>query len=145
MPKVRKPQAGETMIPPQLLDNQYVVRNNRKNLAFFQNMRDGFFRLKSAVTLGEARRCFVGRRKSSDGTPDPLLSPGRGVVREDNPQAGDDMELRNSVLDFDLVSRLRSSSIASTVERGLSTLRSTQTRLNSSGGRSSSSLRVPER
>ena len=60
-------------------------------------------------------------------------------------QAGDDMELRNSVLDFDLVSRLRSSSIASTVERGLSTLRRTQTRLNSSGGRSSSSLRVPER
>ena len=77
----------------------------------------------------------------------PMRRPrGKGVrCEKNNPQAGDDMELRNSVLDFDLVSRLRSSSIASTVERGLSTLRSTQTRLNSSGGRSSSSLRVPER
>jgi len=49
------------------------------------------------------------------------------------------------MLDFDFDSRLIKSSMASTVESGLSTLRSTQTRLNSSGGRSSSSLRVPER
>ena len=60
-------------------------------------------------------------------------------------QAGADIEPRNSRLDFDFDSRLIKSSMASTVERGLRTLRSTQTRLNSSGGRSSSSLRVPER
>src|SRR5207302_2565599 len=60
-------------------------------------------------------------------------------------QAGADIELRNSMLDFDFDSRLIKSSMASTVESGLRTLRSTQTRLNSSGGRSSSSLRVPER
>src|SRR5437867_6073570 len=60
-------------------------------------------------------------------------------------QAGADIELKNSMLDFDLDRRLINSSMASTVERGLSTLRSTHTRLNSSGGRSNSSLRVPER
>jgi len=60
-------------------------------------------------------------------------------------QAGADIELRNSILDFDFDSRLIKSSMASTVERGLRTLRSTQMRLNSSGGRSNSSLRVPER
>src|SRR5258708_40042911 len=60
-------------------------------------------------------------------------------------QAGADIELKNSMLDFDFDSRLINSSMASTVERGLRTLRSTQTRLNSSGGRSNSSLRVPER
>jgi len=60
-------------------------------------------------------------------------------------QAGADIELRNSMLDFDFDSRLIKSSMASTVERGLKTLRSTHTRLSSSGGRSSSSLRVPER
>ncbi len=60
-------------------------------------------------------------------------------------QAGADIELKNSILAFDFDSRLINNSMASTVERGLKTLRSTQTRLNSSGGRSSSSLRVPER
>ncbi len=60
-------------------------------------------------------------------------------------QVGADIELRNSMLAFDFDSRLINSSMASTVESGLSTLRSTQMRLNSSGGRSSSSLRVPER
>ncbi len=60
-------------------------------------------------------------------------------------QAGADIELKNSMLAFDFDSRLINSSMASTVESGLRTLRSTQTRLNSSGGRSSSSLRVPER
>src|SRR5580692_4723614 len=60
-------------------------------------------------------------------------------------QAGADIDPRNSALDFDFVKRLSKSSIASTVERGLKTLRSTHTRLSSSGGRSSSSLRVPER
>ena len=60
-------------------------------------------------------------------------------------QAGADIELRNSMLDFDFDKRLIKSSMASTVERGLRTFRSTHTRLNSSGGRSSSSLRVPER
>ncbi len=60
-------------------------------------------------------------------------------------QAGADIELKNSMLAFDFDSRLMSSSMASTVESGLRTLRSTQTRLNSSGGKSSSSLRVPER
>src|ERR1700730_15365114 len=60
-------------------------------------------------------------------------------------QVGEDIDPRNSVFDFVLVRRLSKSSIASTVERGLKTLRRTQTRLNSSGGRSSSSLRVPER
>jgi len=59
--------------------------------------------------------------------------------------AGVDMELRNSMLDLVLVRRLRSSSMASTVESGLKTLRRTQTRLSSSGGSSNSSLRVPER
>jgi hypothetical protein len=60
-------------------------------------------------------------------------------------QVGADIEPRNSALDFVFVRRLSKSSIASTVERGLKTLRSTQTRLSSSGGRSNSSLRVPER
>ncbi len=60
-------------------------------------------------------------------------------------QAGADIELKNSMLDFDFDSRLINSSMASTVERGLKTLRSTHTRLNSSGGSNSSSLRVPER
>ena len=49
------------------------------------------------------------------------------------------------MLAFDFDSRLINNSMASTVESGLKTLRSTHTRLNSSGGRSSSSLRVPER
>src|SRR5580704_4391371 len=60
-------------------------------------------------------------------------------------QAGADIDPRNSALDFDFVRRLSKSSIASTVERGLKTLRRTQTRASSSGGRSNSSLRVPER
>ena len=60
-------------------------------------------------------------------------------------QAGADMEPRNSVFVLFFVSRLSRSSMASTVERGLRTLRRTQTRLSSSGGRSNSSLRVPER
>lgn len=60
-------------------------------------------------------------------------------------QAGEDIELRNSVFDLVLVNRLSKSSIASTVESGLNTLRKTQTRLSSSGGSSNSSLRVPER
>ncbi len=60
-------------------------------------------------------------------------------------QAGADIELRNSALDFDLERRLINSSMASTVERGLKTLRRTHTRLSSSGGSSNSSLRVPER
>src|SRR5579862_6122824 len=58
---------------------------------------------------------------------------------------GADMELRNSALALVFERRLRRSSMASTVERGLKTLRKTQTRLSSSGGRRSSSLRVPER
>src|ERR1700687_5495442 len=60
-------------------------------------------------------------------------------------QAGADIDPRNSPFDLVLVRRLSRSSMASTVERGLKTLRRTQMRLNSSGGRSSSSLRVPER
>jgi hypothetical protein len=60
-------------------------------------------------------------------------------------QAGEDIDPRNSVFDFVFVRRLSNSSIASTVERGLNTLRKTQTRLSSSGGSRSSSLRVPER
>src|SRR3989442_12541074 len=59
-------------------------------------------------------------------------------------QAGADIELKNSMLDFDLDRRLINISMASTVERGLSTLRSTHTRVNSSGGRSNSSLRGPD-
>ena len=58
---------------------------------------------------------------------------------------GEVMELRNSMLVLVLVRRLSKSSMASTVESGLRTLRRTQTRLNSSVGRRSSSLRVPER
>src|SRR5260370_4889822 len=60
-------------------------------------------------------------------------------------QAGVDIELKNSMLAFDFDSRLISNSMASTVDSGLRTVRSTHTRLNSSGGRSSSSLRVPGR
>src|SRR5258708_14116559 len=59
--------------------------------------------------------------------------------------AGADIELKNSMLALDFERRLISSSMASTVESGLRTLRRTHTRLNSSGGRSSSSFRVPER
>src|SRR5438270_10398753 len=55
-------------------------------------------------------------------------------LRSDEAQVGADIEPRNSVLDFVLVKRESRSSIASTVERGLRTLRSTQTRLSSSGG-----------
>jgi hypothetical protein len=49
------------------------------------------------------------------------------------------------MFDFVLVNRLSNNSMASTVESGLNTLRSTQTRLSSYGGSSNSSLRVPER
>jgi hypothetical protein len=64
---------------------------------------------------------------------------------EQRDHVGADIEAKNSVLDLFLVRRLMSNSIASTVESGLSTLRRTQTRLSSSGGSRSSSLRVPER
>ena len=60
-------------------------------------------------------------------------------------QTGADIDPRKSALAFVFVRRLISSSIASTVERGLKTLRNTQMRLSSSGGSSNSSLRVPER
>ena len=50
---------------------------------------------------------------------------------------------RNSAFDFVLPILSSSSSIASTGDSGFSTLRSTQTRLRSSRGSSSSSLRVP--
>jgi len=70
---------------------------------------------------------------------------GKGAEILYRAQAGVDMDARNSPLDLVLVKRLSKSSIASTVESGLSTLRRTHTRLSSSGGSSSSSLRVPER
>src|SRR2546427_7615096 len=70
---------------------------------------------------------------------------GGGQISVLRAQAGVDIDARNSPLDFVFVRRLSKSSIASTVESGLRTLRSTQTRLSSSGGRSNSSFRVPER
>jgi len=70
---------------------------------------------------------------------------GGGQISVLRAQAGVDIDARNSPLDFVFVKRLSNSSIASTVESGLKTLRSTQTRLSSSGGRSNSSFRVPER
>jgi hypothetical protein len=69
----------------------------------------------------------------------------RGLEAAGYTQVGADIDPRNSLFDLVLVSRLSSNSMASTVESGLRTLRSTQTRLSSSGGRRSSSLRVPER
>jgi hypothetical protein len=60
-------------------------------------------------------------------------------------QTGADIDPRKSALAFVFVRRLIKSSMASTVERGLKTLRNTQMRLSSSGGSSNSSLRVPER
>src|SRR5271155_1730907 len=93
--------------------------------------------LKSRCQTASFRVRYRGRKLCPQGGEVPY----GGTV----PQAGADMEPRNSLLDFDLVSRLRSNSIASTVDKGLNTLRRTQTRLSSSGGRSSSSLRVPER
>jgi hypothetical protein len=60
-------------------------------------------------------------------------------------QVGADIEPRKSAFAFVFVRRLIKSSMASTVERGLKTLRNTQMRLSSSGGSSNSSLRVPER
>ena len=68
------------------------------------------------------RRADYGRGKAASG-------PGT-----DRAYAGLDMEARNSPLVLVLESRPSSSSIASTVESGLSTLRSTQMRFNSSGG-----------
>src|SRR6202030_2156190 len=59
--------------------------------------------------------------------------------------AGLDIEERNSALAFVFARRPSNNSIASTVERGLRTFRSTQMRFSSSGGSRSSSLRVPER
>lgn len=67
------------------------------------------------------------------------------IERLRSTQAGVDIEPRKSALDLVFVRRLINSSIASTVERGLKTLRNTQMRLSSSGGSSNSSLRVPER
>ena len=55
------------------------------------------------------------------------------------------MFARNSPFDLVLLSLSISSSIASTGERGFSTLRNTQMRVRSSFGISNSSLRVPER
>src|SRR5581483_5790741 len=54
-----------------------------------------------------------------------------------------DMAARNSALLRVLLILSRSSSMVSTLESGLSTLRSTQTRFSSSLVSSSSSLRVP--
>ena len=74
------------------------------------------------------------------------LSRLRAFVRNcEFAQVGADIELRNSALALVLVKRLSKSSMASTVESGLKTFRRTHTRLSSSGGRSNSSLRVPER
>src|SRR3984885_15254931 len=71
---------------------------------------------------------------------------GKGLsLAEDCVYAGLDIEARNSPFVFVLERRPSRSSMASTVESGLSTLRSTQMRFNSSAGSSSSSLRVPER
>src|SRR5258708_38271389 len=69
----------------------------------------------------------------------------RAPVQElsaDSCQVGADMEARNSPLDLVLVRRLSRSSMASTVESGLMTLRRTQTRVSSSGGSRSSDLRA---
>jgi len=52
---------------------------------------------------------------------------------------------KNSLFDPALASRSINNSIASTGDKGFSTLRSTQMRCKSSFGISSSSLRVPER
>jgi 60 kDa SS-A/Ro ribonucleoprotein len=104
------------------------------------------YRLSNGFSPSEAAQsaaCAAWRRGSGG------ERAGRGcrVVTSLRPRAyaGADIELRNSVFDFVLVRRLSSSSIASTVERGLKTLRRTQTRLSSSGGSRISSLRVPER
>jgi hypothetical protein len=109
-------------------------------------IKDGLARNESFVHVDS---CCTERSNILSGYATVRAKPapaGRGVPYETrDPQVGADMEPRNSLLDFDFVSRLKSSSMASTVESGLSTLRRTQTRLSSSGGRSSSSLRVPER
>src|SRR5580693_55222 len=55
-----------------------------------------------------------------------------------------DIAFRNSWLDFALESLSSRSSMLSTVDSGLRTLRSTQTRCSSPSGISSSSLRVPD-
>src|SRR3984885_15984688 len=71
---------------------------------------------------------------------------GKGLMPAKNcGYAGLDIEARNSPFVFVLERRPSRSSMASTVERGLRTLRNTQMRFNSSAGSSSSSLRVPER
>ena len=98
--------------------------------------------LESAERSGTVHAFPVAQleRRASEKEKPKILTP-RGELH----QAGVDIEAKNSPLDLVLVKRLRRSSMASTVERGLKTLRRTQTRLSSSGGRSSSSLRVPER
>src|SRR6516162_9557375 len=101
--------------------------------------REEFFQRHFLLPDGEAAH-ILGRGKGRD-CQSWLL---RRVVTPGT-YAGLDMEDRNSafVLFFDR--RPSSNSMASTVERGLRTFRSTQMRLSSSGGSSSSSLRVPER
>ena len=118
-----------------------VVRENFEALIEDRLARDEPFvhvllrgqrELRGAVFLRCSGRERAGRGRES-------------FARSRGAQAGADIDPRNSVLVLFFVRRLSRSSIASTVERGLNTLRSTQTRLSSSGGSSNSSLRVPER
>jgi len=102
------------------------------------------------LLLMPAKRCHrvqrpsqLERRACGKGILDGPFSAALKLVSLD--YVGADMDPRKSAFDFVFVSRLIKSSIASTVESGLSTFRRTHTRLNSSGGRSSSSLRVPDR
>src|SRR5512134_2946395 len=77
--------------------------------------------------------------------PDLLRSVKRrlGPASVDAPYLPAAIDDRNSLLVLVLAIFESSSSIASTGERGVSTFRSTHTRLRSSFGRSSSSFRVP--
>src|ERR1700691_6357729 len=104
----------------------------------------------SAIPLPAAERSTA-HTDASQGSPRETLRTWRSLERvfrkEENScdQAGLDIEARNSALVLFFERRPRSNSIASTVERGLSTLRNTQMRFSSSGGSRSSSLRVTAR
>ena len=153
--------AGGRLLPRFLLAGRGLRRNGNGALCrAVRKSRSVSFSYPIRVRLSLKISCRAMNRSNTRPLSSPLRSADHanfcnsrgeqtGGVKEhllpDGDQAGVDIDARNSPLDLVFVRRLSKSSIASTVDSGLSTFRNTHTRLSSSGGNSSSSLRVPER
>jgi hypothetical protein len=135
---IAKSAGGELL--PRFLSGEFAIE-----LSAFADFGNAFQAMNSYARGRHPRFPRVAERFRGFPIPLCLKRAGAAFHGAARAQAGVDIDARNSPLDFVFVRRLSKSSIASTVERGLKTLRSTQTRLSSSGGRSNSSFRVPER